>query len=274
MKRAKQIIERLIFDRPIKIGTRVANRYEICSFIGQGSYGLVYKVKDHELNDICVLKQARRSRKKSYLRSPFHYERISLQKLVLYSYFPNVREEIVENDHYFLAEDIIEGKTFEEIVFHDHKMYSVNEAFTILQQLLEIVEVMHENQIVHRDLRLPNIIVNGDMIKVIDFGLSRSLVNQKKHVQLNSHQCIDEKPLMREIAPQSDLYALGHTTLFLLYSSFQPHNRKEESWEEELTLPNDAVSIIRKLLQRETPYRTASEARREVEAFLFNSITP
>ena len=42
------------------------------------------------------------------------------------------------------------------------------------QQLLQAVEYMHDNWVIHRDLKLPNLLFsNSGLLKVADFGLAR-----------------------------------------------------------------------------------------------------
>ena len=60
------------------------------------------------------------------------------------------------------------------------KVFSIEEALNIFNQILRGVEVIHRNKIVHRDLKLENIFVkktekNGLVCKIGDFGLARFL---------------------------------------------------------------------------------------------------
>lgn len=59
------------------------------------------------------------------------------------------------------------------------------EACRIFSQILSGVEYCHRKKIVHRDLKLENILLNGDTIKIADFGLSNSI----KFGQKNNTAC-------------------------------------------------------------------------------------
>ena len=61
-----------------------------------------------------------------------------------------------------------------------NRAFAPEEAFSIFQQVLKGVEVIHRSKIVHRDLKLENIFVRktekqGFMCKIGDFGLARFL---------------------------------------------------------------------------------------------------
>ena len=65
------------------------------------------------------------------------------------------------------------------------------------------------------------------------------------------------------------MYALGHLLLFLLYTTYNDTEDKEEkSWEEELTLSNKGKGIIRRLLQLDHPYDDVEQARLAIEDYL------
>lgn len=60
------------------------------------------------------------------------------------------------------------------------RVFAIDEAFNIFNQILRGVDVIHRNKIVHRDLKLENIFVKktdkqGLVCKIGDFGLARFL---------------------------------------------------------------------------------------------------
>ena len=53
-------------------------------------------------------------------------------------------------------------------------------------QILKAVECMHKKLIIHRDLKLANIVIDSNMnIKIIDFGLAAQLKHPKQKVALH-----------------------------------------------------------------------------------------
>jgi serine/threonine protein kinase, bacterial len=132
----------------------------------------------------------------------------------------------------------------------------------LLLQLLEIVDYLHSQQLIHRDIRFPNIIVHKQRLHLIDFGLARYVGEEEGDEE--PHPFFIEKKLRREIHVRSDFYALGHVLLFLLYTTFETPTETDGSWEEQLTLKPVPQKIIRKMLQLEPVYSSIGELRVDV----------
>jgi len=78
-------------------------------------------------------------------------------------------------EHLFIVMDLMEGgELYEEII--QRSVFSEKEAAIIVKQLLDALVYLHAKGIVHRDLKLENLLLakKGDLeVKLADFGLSR-----------------------------------------------------------------------------------------------------
>lgn len=263
-----QNMKSIIFDRPLKQGMLIQDRFEVIDVLGMGSYGITYLTLDHERNVDCVLKQMKPSRKnEEKVHISFEYEKRILSFLN-HPQIPKYGESIFYNGQHFFTMDYIRGKTFEDLIFADGVMYEELDVMRILSEVLNIVAYVHAQNIIHRDLRIPNIMVNDGAIYIVDFGLAR-FIEGKKGASLNDMSGYDiEKKLKRELHYRSDFYALGHFLLFLLYSSFTPQSKKEKSWEEELQITNEARLFLRRLLQIDHPYTDIKEVIQDVTTII------
>lgn len=263
----KHLIERVYaaaVDRPLKEGTVVAGKYMIKQVLGMGSYGISYIVADLIHNRDVVLKQARKTKiKLEKGKRAFEYEAKLLHALSHPS-IPSLHEVIQNQQGHFIVMDYMKGMTFEELIFREGKAFSEREALQIVLEILHITAYFHKEGIVHRDLRIPNILSADDDIFIIDFGLARFLHDEPEEIE----QEWTEKRLMRAVNVQSDMYALGHFTLFLLYSSYQTKSTVERSWEEELNLSRDLTKIIRKMLQLDAPYDKVDSLIQDITHYL------
>ncbi|SFC37301.1 serine/threonine protein kinase [Bacillus sp. 491mf] len=236
-------------DRPLSINTVVAQRYQIHQILGMGSYGFTYLVSDLLSGEKRVLKQLRKS-KQCYAsgRKSFTYEQTILQQLEHHA-IPRFFHSFTWRKGSFFVMEEMRGKTFEDFIFDYREIYTEKEVFLILYKVLQVVSYFHSHGIVHRDLRIPNILMNDDEISVIDFGLARFIGENDERAQ--SYK--GEQAHMREIHYRSDFYALGHFVLFLLYSSYES-SKEERPWYEELTLSANSSDVIMRMLQMKEPY--------------------
>ena len=57
----------------------------------------------------------------------------------------------------------------------------------ILWQSLKALKYMHSAELVHRDMKPSNLLLNSDcLMKVADFGLARSLTKERQRAQMNA----------------------------------------------------------------------------------------
>lgn len=258
---AEKIVS-LMMDHPKKVKTVINNRYEILRVLGMGSYGIAYLTFDMHTNKKVVLKELKPSKRKMKKGlTAFHYE-ARILSILNHPQIPRLRK-VCNEQHQFIVMDYVNGRTFEDLIFRDGLTFNELESFNILYQVLEIVKYIHENNIVHRDLRIPNIMVQQERIMIIDFGLAR-FINENN--QLDDK--IDDDDLRRQVSFQSDFYMLGHFILFLLYSSFSTEGRKEQSWEEELMISSRSIGFIRRLFQLDRPYDHVDEIMEDIKSII------
>ncbi|EIT85693.1 protein kinase domain protein [Fictibacillus macauensis ZFHKF-1] len=236
------------------------NRYRVHSVLGMGSYGITYKAYDCSTQNYVAIKHLRKSKAcRAVHRKAFHQEYETLRSLPQSPSFPSVHGEYYCDDGYFLIMDFMEGTTFEDLVFRDGMIYSEEDTVKLLNKLLSLTDLFHNEGIVHRDLRLPNILYHNHRLSIIDFGLATSVSKASTK--------FSKKHPMRTQDITSDFYNLGHFSLFLLYSNYEPTSQLERSWEEELTLTPLVHQMIRRLLQIDAPYRTSQELRNDIARY-------
>lgn len=246
-------------ERPLKIGTIIQSRYKILSFVGKGSYGMVYLAFDKNNNKKVIIKQDRvRVGKncKKMLKDEAH-----TLSLLSHESIPKCLNFFRDDYKSFLVMDYIEGKNFEDLVLNEGSKFNEKESLQILLKVLNIVKYIHKKKVIHRDLRLPNIIWKNNQVYIIDFGLS--VFSSLEEVATTKNIFV-EKDFSRDRTYTSDFYALGHFVLFLLYSNFETSSNKEESWEEELMINNETKMIIKRLLRLEKNYQNIDEIIKDV----------
>ncbi|MGA4718661.1 serine/threonine protein kinase [Fictibacillus nanhaiensis] len=257
-------LQRTLWDRPSKAGHLIHERYLIQEVLGMGSYGITYLALDRHTEEIIVLKQLRNTKAKTKA-GLLSFQRESQILDALHQHpVPKLLNTFQDVQSHFIAMEWIKGETFEDLIFRDNQTYNEKETIAILLELLNITERFHEKGIIHRDLRIPNIIQRDNKLIVIDFGLACYLSD--KHLEIEDLNDHPEKLRMRAVKVESDLFALGHFALFLLYSSYVPQSKKELSWEDELEISLPFKSILRKMLQLDEPFHSATDVQKALRS--------
>ncbi|MEK4228218.1 serine/threonine protein kinase [Solibacillus sp. FSL H8-0538] len=231
------------------------SNYELIEQLGMGGYGVAYLVEHKETKVHYVLKRLRRKHRKSEKNKKKFFLEIEILRKLQHVPVPQVIEEGFIADVPFYIMTYIQGDTFEQRIFRDGAKYSIVDCLNIIEQLMHIVSEIHAQQIVHRDLRIPNVIIQGQELAVIDFGLA---------VELHHDADMKIKNPKKLQTPASDLYFLGHFLLFLLYSDYESTERKERSWQQELDLPQQVTAFLERLLTIRPPFQTLDDALQEL----------
>ena len=196
--------------------------YKISKLIGTGSFGTVklghhIETPDRAVAIKSILKE--KVKKKEVLERELN----TLKKLD----HPNIIKfyETYDDGKYvhFVMEYYAGGDLFERLESPNEPMITEDQVKTIMHKLIKTVLYMHKKNIVHRDLKLENILLNGPTfdadIKIIDFGLS-TFINENE--MLNLHSKVGT-PLY--VAPEvhdgiykfeCDVWSLGVILYFLL----------------------------------------------------------
>jgi serine/threonine protein kinase, bacterial len=245
------------FEIKWKRGSEIQH-YQLINCLGKGSYGTAYRVRHIKTGKEAVLKRIRPYKK--LFSDPRHYidnETTILRKLN-HPRFPEVYDIGIHRQTPYFIMAKMKGRTFEDLIFEEGKTYSEKESIELGIQLVNLIIDIHKKGYVHRDLRIPNILLDNGVINIIDFGLACK-------IQMESEsEPLIHKEYMREKTAKSDLYALGHFLLFLLYSSYEPLDSNEKSWEEELEISPETKVLIQKLLRNDSPFVDAVDARDEM----------
>jgi serine/threonine protein kinase len=230
--------------------------YSFSKVLGCGAYGITYLLIEEHTGKKYVLKRLKtKHRNSKKMRHRFQKEIQILKELDL----PFVPSVIVvgelENIPFFVM-DYMEGRTFEQTIFEEGNVYSLPESIHILKLLLQMVVQIHNKGVVHRDLRIPNVLIHQGKLSIIDFGLA---------TYLNPNETIDMVKNPKKAENHcSDLYLLGHFLLFLLYSDYTPTESRERCWQEELQLPEEVKNYIERLLLMKPSFPSAEEALRSL----------
>ncbi|WP_428911700.1 serine/threonine protein kinase [Niallia sp. Krafla_26] len=257
-------IYQFFVDKPVKKGMVLNDRYKVLRVIGTGSYGIVYLCKELTTKENIVVKQLRPSKRRNKKEVEMFEKEISVLHMLNHPNIPRLYETFSSDSCPFYAMSFIEGDNLEDQIFYNKKMFNEKESLHILAQLLELIHYLHEKDIYHRDLRIPNLLLKNKEIFLIDFGLSehRAAVDS---LHFPSHSTSNKPYSILEMKHQ-DYYDLGEILLYLLYTTYSSKNKKALPWTEELSLEKETVYLLKRLLQIKEPYSNTSEISADLQA--------
>ena len=193
------------------------NKLEFIECIYSTSKRAIYKVKDKENNKICIAK--------FIIKVNVSEESLYILDFIKNNKHGNINNiyEIGEiNSFYVILCEYIVGKSLKQFI----ETNSCSKKFYhIFKQIINGLEFLHNNKILHADIKPSNIIINNNLdVKLIDFDSSIKMKNNKKKINL----IIGTKPF---IAPEiinkktyyykSDLWSLCASIMYCLDNSLQ-----------------------------------------------------
>lgn len=218
----------------------IGDRYRIVREIGRGGFGHTYLAEDtNRFNETCVIKEfaPELEHQESLHKAK---ELFSREAEVLYRLqhpqIPKFREWFMDEKLHslFLAQDYVIGPTYFALLQQRKAQglgFSEEEVLKFLRESLPILDYIHEQGVIHRDISPDNLICRQDDQRpiLIDFGGVKQVTitmgswkspldNGKQNVTLIGKPAYapEEQIRLGQVNPSSDIYALGVTALSLL----------------------------------------------------------
>ena len=160
-----------------KVEEHIKKRFIFQKKVGQGAYGVVFKVIDKKTKEQVALKKLFGAFQDEVDSQRTFREVMLLQELNGHDNIIRLLNVIkAENDlDLYLVFDYMEADLFN--VIRANILQDIHKKF-IIYQILKALKFIHSADIIHRDLKPSNIFINSDChIKLGDFGLARTLEN-------------------------------------------------------------------------------------------------
>lgn len=196
------------------------DRYELLSELGSGAAGKVYLARHLKLETYRAIKCISKTRS---MPSSILSEANILAKL-RHPGIPIVYDIEEDEAFYYIIEEYVEGESLEKLLWNT----SVSQEYMIQIgiQLCGIVSFLHSQKpfpVLHQDLKPSHIIVCGNQVKLIDFGIASYITSRGKNYQNYGTKgfAAPEQYGEYELHTVSDIYAIG--AIFSLYIKKHSH---------------------------------------------------
>nr|XP_054588025.1 serine/threonine-protein kinase 33 isoform X4 [Nothobranchius furzeri] len=162
----------------LKNDSDLTEKYEFGSKLGQGSFGEVYEATHLETRTKWAIKMVHRPAPGSKMVETVDNE-ISILKQVNHAHIIHLEAIYNSAAMIYLVTELCKGGDLKQLL-QQKKSFTEDETRKIIFSLADAVVYLHQRNIVHRDLKLENILLKNSSnegddrfdIKVADFGLS------------------------------------------------------------------------------------------------------
>ncbi|GJM85456.1 hypothetical protein PR202_ga01904 [Eleusine coracana subsp. coracana] len=281
---------------------RSIDEFERLNTINEGTYGVVFRVRDKKADEVVALKKIKIDKKRE-LEEGFPLTSLREINILLSLHHPSIVDvkEVVVGGH--------DNDTFMVMEYMEHDLKGVMEAMEqpyhqsevkcLMLQLLEGVKYLHDNWVLHRDLKTSNLLLNNRGKPFSQQNISQMapelLLGAKEYstaIDMWSLGCImaellTKKPLFSgktEIAQLNEMFRMLGTPNDEIWPDYsklpgaraqfvkQPRNRLREkfpavSFTGGLTLSESGFDLLNRLLAFDPEKRISADAALNHEWF-------
>ena len=265
----------------LKPGTILHNQYLVGNSIGEGGFGITYVGKDLSLDMKIAIKEyypsgyANRNNTVSnnvtlnyqnegaYFKNGvenFLREAKSIAKFHNERGIVDVRAFFEENDTAYIIMEYLEGENLSDKI-RSGKKYEASEIFRLFLPMMNTLEKMHRENIIHRDISPENIRIkpNGELM-LMDFGSARYYSGMEKKtmsVQFKpGYAPFEQYNKNGNQGPWTDVYGLC-ATIYKCITGVTPVDSLERSQNDALELPSSLGAKISEPLEKVLMYGMA-----------------
>lgn len=213
----------------LNVGETIDGRYKIAAVLGEGGMGRVYLVEDSRLDSRWVLKEFNFSgsndQERVALEEHFQTE-AKLCARLSHPGIPKVIDYFTRGSNHYLVEEYVEGETLLAAI--GKRKFQQEEIVRIALDLCRVLEYIHSEGIVYRDLKPDNVMFKPDgSLKLIDFGIARVYKAGKGQDTViigTPGFAAPEQYGASQTDARSDIYSLG-ALLHHLSTGIDPRNK-------------------------------------------------
>ncbi|MEH2268456.1 MAG: serine/threonine protein kinase [Nostoc sp.] len=263
------------------IGKLLDHRYQVIRVLAMGGFGQTYIAQDTRRpgNPICVVKHLKPGtdpRVFDTAKRLFNSEAETLEKLGNHDQIPRLLAYFDENQEFYLVQEYIEGHTLAEELIPG-KRWNERQVIQLLQEVLEILEFVHRQGVIHRDIKPDNIIrrASDNKLVLVDFGAVKQLRTQlvtvggqpSATVVIGTPGYMPTEQGQGKPRPNSDIYSLGIIAIQAL-TGLQPTELQEDPetgeiiWRHSVTVNHRLAAVLSKMVRYhfKDRYQNATEA--------------
>ena len=199
---------------PVQLGpgTRLAGRYEIEARLSAGAIGAVYRARAEDGGAVAI----------KHLVDPSQADRFEIEARLLsrlaHPRVVEVIDEFGESGSRYLVMRLVEGLDLNRVLLRDGSPgLPVDDVLEHARQAAEALRYVHEQNVIHRDVKPHNLVLSPEGVVVVDFGIARERAEDGGTRAIGTPLYMAPEVIVgEEVSPRSDVYGLAATVWALM----------------------------------------------------------
>ena len=270
-------------------GQLLRSRYRILQYLAKGGFGKTYLAEDTLLpgDNRCVVKQLYPAVDSPKIleiaRRLFKKEAEALKKLGNYDQIPQLLAYFEEEQKFYLVQQYIDGHTLKEELVPD-QIWTEAKVIEFCQDCLQILDFIHTQGIIHRDIKPDNLIRRhqDNKLVLVDFGTVKEVISAQTQmmtptVAVGTKGYMPTEQAMGKPRINSDIYALGMIAIQALTGvhpiQFQEDDNGDIIWQSQANVSPQLAAILSKMVRyySQDRYQSAREVLEALDCLGINS---
>jgi len=194
-------------------------------YIGKGSFSKIYKGLDQTTNEIVAKKKIE---KKNIKNTKLVLREIQVLKTLKHKNILKLKNVLVTTKYFFLILEYCENGDLKNYLNFNN--LNEKDVQNILKQVKDGLEYLYKKKIIHRDLKLQNILLGkNNQIKIADFGFAKYCDNLSQTICGSPLYMAPEILNYKKYNSKADLWSFGILMYELLFDDipYNPNNLNE-----------------------------------------------
>jgi serine/threonine-protein kinase len=202
------------FAIDLVVGQVLANRYELIKEIGRGGYGSVWLVEDKFIKEQLVMKFLHQTLVSDEIAIERFVRELRLARKITHANIIRLFDYLDLGSIAAISMEYFAGDALSSII---HKgVLEPERAVKLAITISKALEVAHQAEVVHRDMKPANILVDdNNMVKIVDFGIAAASKHAESRLTrtgtlVGTPTYISPEQIQgKEVDGRTDLYSLG-----------------------------------------------------------------